>query len=130
MFLGDVQPRGLLELGTASGTFSKWLSERVEWFTTLDIGTPDAPTPGFMQLDILGRPDDVRKLIAEAPRPFVLYCDNGDKQREVEMYGPTLHVGDFMAVHDLGTEVFARNVPDNFTERVVHGLTGFYEKAR
>jgi hypothetical protein len=129
-FLPRAQPRGLVELGTASGSFAIWLNERVDWFRTIDIGRPNQPTPGFVQLDVWAQADEIRDLISEAPRPFVLYCDNGDKQLEVKTFAPALRIGDFLAVHDLGTEVFEENIPANFTERLNFGLTGFYEKVR
>ena len=36
--------------------------------------------------------------------PLVLFCDNGDKRRECEIYVPHLQSGDYLAVHDWGTE--------------------------
>ena len=128
-FLAAARPRAALELGTASGAFSKWLSERVEWFRTIDIDTPPVATPGFMQLDVWAKPEAVRELVAQAPRPFILYCDNGNKVREVETFAPTLDVGDFLAVHDFGTEIFPRHIPPAFDERLRLGLTSFYERA-
>jgi hypothetical protein len=130
VFLASAQPRAVMELGTASGSFSRWLSERVEWFRTIDIGTPQPGTPGFIRLDLWERAEDVRDLIARAPRPFVLYCDNGDKRLEVETFAPALQVGDFLAVHDLGTEILEQDIPADFTERLTFGLTGFYERRR
>ena len=120
------RPRAALELGTASGAFSNWLNERVEWFRTIDIDTPAAATPGFMQLDVWAKPDAVRELVAQAPRPFVLYCDNGNKVREVETFAPSLNVGDFLAVHDFGTEILPRHIPPTFDECLTLGLTSFY----
>jgi hypothetical protein len=129
-FLATARPRGLVELGTGSGSFSKWLSERVEWFRTIDIGPPQPGTPGFIRLNIWDQSDAVRDLIARAPRPFILYCDNGDKRLEVETYAPALEVGDFLAVHDLGTEIFRQDIPSVFKEQLTFGLTGFYERQR
>jgi hypothetical protein len=128
-FLARTQPRGLIELGTGSGSFSRWLSERVQWFKTIDLGTPDPRTPGFVRLNVFDQAEDVRDLISRAPRPFLFYCDNGNKPLEVETFAPALHVGDFLAVHDLGTEIFAKDIPANFTELLTFGLTGFYAKA-
>jgi hypothetical protein len=127
-FLSRVRPRALLELGSASGVFSRWLNKRVKWFKTIDIQRPEGRTPGFLLLNVWERPEEVRALIAKAPRPFVLYCDDGDKPREVATFGKDLRVGDFLAVHDFGTEIFERDIPSNFTERLRLGLTGFYEK--
>ncbi len=127
-FLAGARPRGVLELGTASGAFATWLAERVEWLRTVDVQAPSAEPPGFVRLDIWAQADEVRELIAAAPRPFVLYCDNGSKPLEVETFAPALRTGDFLAVHDLGTEVFARDIPAEFAARLVRGLTGFYER--
>ncbi len=106
------------------------MSARVEWFTTIDVHAPDPGTPGFVQLDVWDRADDVRALISDAPRPLVLYCDNGNKPLEVETFAPALRAGDFLAVHDLGTEIFPENIPSSFIERLTFGLTGFYEKTQ
>jgi hypothetical protein len=127
-FFALAKPRGLIELGTGSGAFSRWLSERVQWFKTIDVGTPDPGTPGFVRLDVFDQAEEIRAFISGAPRPFVFYCDNGDKPLEVEAFAPALGVGDFLAVHDLGTEIFAKHIPANFTELLTFGLTGFYEK--
>jgi hypothetical protein len=128
-FLSRARPRGALELGTASGVFSRWLDERVEWFKTVDIGKPPRRTPGFVHLDVWARPQKVHDLIAKAPRPFVLYCDDGNKRREVETFGPSLDPDDYLAVHDVGTEFFTDEMPGGYEELLVHGLTGFYRKA-
>lgn len=127
-FLARVQPRGVIELGTGSGAFSRWLAARVEWFRTIDVGRPDKEPPGFIGLDLFRRADDVRGLIGRAPRPFVLYCDDGDKPLEVETFGPALGVGDFLAVHDYGTEIFEEDMPSEFAEEHTFGLTSFYRK--
>jgi hypothetical protein len=123
----DVKPRAVLELGTASGAFSKWLDERVAWFRTVDVDPPAAMTPGFVQVDVWANPHAIHDLIAQAPRPFVLYCDDGNKAREVATFAPSLRAGDFLAVHDFGTEIFPKHIPGTFEERLTHGLTGFYE---
>jgi hypothetical protein len=127
-FLGEARPRGALELGTASGTFARWLNKRVSWLRTIDVARPDRRTPGFLRLDVWSRPEKVHDLIAKAPRPFVLYCDDGNKQLEVETFGPSLRTGDYLAVHDVGTEFFPEQMPAGYEELVVHGLTGFYRK--
>ena len=127
-FLGRERPRGVVELGTARGGFAKWLNERVEWLRTIDIRDPDPGTPGFVRIDVWHELQEVRDLIAEAPHAFVLYCDNGSKRFEVETYAPSLEVGDFLAVHDLGTEIDESDIPAGFERVLVFGLTGFYRK--
>ena len=39
------------------------------------------------------------------PGVTVLYCDNGDKQREVELYAKHLRVGSILGVHDYNSEI-------------------------
>lgn len=34
----------------------------------------------------------------------MIYCDGGDKQREMSLYAPTLKVGDFLRAHDYSGE--------------------------
>jgi len=46
-------------------------------------------------LEILDQPD---------LHPLVLFCDNGNKRKEFEIYVPHLCPGDYAAVHDWGTE--------------------------
>lgn len=128
-FLGEARPHGALELGTASGAFAHWLNARISWFKTVDIEKPDRRTPGFLRLDVWSRPQRVHDLIAKALRPFVLFCDDGDKQLEVETFGPSLRGGDYLAVHDVGTEFFPEQMPAGYEELRIHGLTGFYRKS-
>ena len=128
-FLATAQPRGVLELGTSAGVFAHWLSKRVDWFRTIDVATPERATPGFVQVDVWAEPERVHDLIRKAPRPFVLYCDDGNKQLEVEKFGRSLWPGDYLAVHDVGTEFFPEGMPAGYDEQFVQGLTGFYRKA-
>lgn len=47
----------------------------------------------------------IGEIIHNAEGPVLLFCDNGDKPREILEYSPMLRSGDFIAVHDYGTEV-------------------------
>jgi hypothetical protein len=129
--LTTFHPQAILELGTGSGTFSRWLSKRVAWFATIDIEQPEAETPGFRRLSVWDDEPEIIALIRQAPRPFVLFCDDGNKPLEVAKYAPALRIGDVVAVHDLGTEVDpGRDIPSWLT--VIHkgSLTGFFRKTR
>ena len=97
-------------------------SARLSW------RTPGRPTPGFVQLDLWDHAEEVRDLISQAPRPFVLFCDDGNKPLEVATFAPALRTGDVLAVHDLGTEIFEHDIPADFAEVLTAGLTGFYER--
>jgi hypothetical protein len=50
-----------------------------------------------------------------APYRKILYCDNGNKIREVCTYGIKLHSGDLLGVHDWGTEIDDTNPMVKFT---------------
>jgi hypothetical protein len=125
-FLDGVRPNAILELGTGTGVFSRWLAQHVAWFATIDIEQPQAGTPGFHRLSVWDDESEILALITEAPRPFVLFCDDGDKPLEIDKYAPAVRVGDFVVVHDVGTEVFLdRDIPRWLTVVQAGGLTAF-----
>jgi hypothetical protein len=128
-FFDSVRPKAILELGTGTGVFSRWLAEHVEWFVTLDIEEPQPGTPGFRRLSVWDDEPEILALIGQAPRPFVLFCDNGDKPLEIRKYAPAVRVGDFVAVHDVGTEVsLERDIPPWLAVVRTGGLTVFCRK--
>lgn len=43
--------------------------------------------------------------IAKRPAPALIYCDDGDKPRELRTYAPALRLGDYIAAHDYPWEV-------------------------
>lgn len=55
---------------------------------------------GFIQADLLPGPDPVVLNYLRWPNRKLLYCDNGDKTREVVTYAPHLHKGDILGIHD------------------------------
>lgn len=46
--------------------------------------------------------------------PMILYCDNGDKPKEVREYYPYLFKNDCLAVHDYGIEISGEDIPYGF----------------
>jgi len=117
-FLNKRHIRSLIELGTGHCGMAVFLSlqclNRGMNFLTCDIYrnsrlddfVPELIGLGdhFMQADVFASPHLVSKL-QRAERPLVLFCDNGDKPREVQTLVPMLHVGDYVAVHDWGSEI-------------------------
>lgn len=121
------RPRLVVELGTDEGGFAAFLANLVgKWdgrVVTFDIKPKFKPSLlsefknlRYVQADILGtgpltgppgRPcvpnPEIAALVAE-PGVF-LYCDNGHKQSEVEIYAPLLQVGSILGVHDYNTEI-------------------------
>lgn len=110
------RPVVVVELGTDRGGFAAWLADLVaEWggeVTTFDIadrvlpGVLDIKNLRFVQCDVLAGPHPlVVELIGQSG--VLLYCDNGNKQREIELYAPLLRAGSMLAVHDYNAEVKA-----------------------
>lgn len=109
--------RSIVELGTYRGGFSAYLAIQAHYrglkFTTFDVVPPERSIPGFVQGDILQIP----KLVHAAchPRPTLLYCDNGNKPKEVQLFSPILRTGDILGVHDWGTEIHPEHIPEGFS---------------
>jgi cephalosporin hydroxylase len=116
--------RSVIELGTWTGGFALFLLlqtlQRNAQFLTFD--TAPAPACDSLVAKALGlklhcRTVDifaqdgkaVAQAMAQLPKPLLLFCDNGDKPREFQLFTPMLQPGDFVAVHDWGTEF---NPPD------------------
>ena len=45
-----------------------------------------------------------------AKKPLILFCDNGNKKREFREFVPFLKSGDFVVVHDWGSEFLQKDV--------------------
>jgi cephalosporin hydroxylase len=106
--------RSVVELGTGEGGFSRYLSIQAEArglaFSTFDHVHMDNHTvPGFQKLDIFSNPDEVS---AHFVGPTVLFCDNGDKPREVELFAPLLQPKSLVVVHDWNVEITFGDIPD------------------
>lgn len=109
--------RSIVELGTGEAGFSRYLHLQAESrgleFATFDRVRMDGhDQPGFHQLDIFADPAKVAGFLRS---PAVLFCDNGDKPREVQVFAPFLEPGDLLVVHDYGTEFFPRHIPPMLT---------------
>lgn len=107
----------ILELGTWQGGFSFYLfaqaSARGMEFTTLDNSKPDKFVAGFVTWDVM---NDLPEFVAETymRSPGVVFCDNGDKPREIELYKDRVHSESLFAVHDWGTEFQPKDIPESF----------------
>lgn len=123
----------LIELGTGSGGLSMFFrlhAIQYDWFfMTFDIEVPQAiyenlwallgMSNSFVKGDIFGSARKGLELcIEQSAHPIMLYCDNGDKPREVKEFGKLLHKNDFIAVHDWGTEFVASDIPANTYEEI------------
>lgn len=126
----------IIELGTAHGGFSKFLQHQCQergWkFHTFDYvdpinddrmmvfgndtygGVADLGTD-FQKVNVLIDTAPVTNTITQYDR-VVLFCDNGHKAREVELYSPHLKQGSLLVVHDWNREIFPSDIPVKFTQ--------------
>lgn len=118
----------IIEIGTWKGGFSAWLLAQARTrdmrFTTYDVvrdeALPNAVSLEFTRKDVFADPGWVAAEI-EYHGPTVLFCDGGNKPRELKTFSPYLKdPRSLVAVHDWGTETQPEDVPD--------GLEMLYEK--
>lgn len=114
------QTRGIVELGTWQGGFSLFLAAQARArriaFSTFDATPPDRHIPGFVRLDVFAEPTVVGARCRQL-EPVILFCDNGNKPRELRTFPQYLeHPESLVIVHDWGTEVMPEDVPDTLEE--------------
>lgn len=107
--------RLIAEIGTWQGGFSRYLWAqaylREMAFVTWDAIEPPDPPPNFEQLDVFAEPEVVLAF-CEDLAPSILFCDGGNKPRELKHFGRALGKEHVLVVHDWLTEVFPEDVPD------------------
>ena len=59
----------------------------------------------FTQIDIFEDPSVVESMIKLSRKPTMLFCDDGKKPKEFELFVPALEKGDYVAVHDWLREI-------------------------
>ncbi|MCX6539169.1 MAG: hypothetical protein NT151_09600 [Acidobacteria bacterium] len=125
VFLASQRPKVIVELGTGSGAFSCYLATYAYLngarFFTFDLQRKTAPTKraNYRALRLVRKLGGrvyrrdifhpktrtiIQKLVNRGPSVF-LYCDNGNKAREVQLFAGDLKASDFIGVHDYGFEV-------------------------
>jgi hypothetical protein len=106
----------IFELGTGQGGFSRYLwaqaSSRSMTFKTWDAAVPVDPPFGFNQADVFRDSEWIAGEIVQAG-PSILFCDNGDKKRELRTYAPYLEPGEVVVVHDWLAEIGPDDVPES-----------------
>jgi cephalosporin hydroxylase len=114
------QVKGIVEIGTWKGGFSLFLQAQAAGrdlgFHTFDVEEPEADlNPNFTKLDVWARPGSVQMYLA-AWSPVVLFCDGGNKPRELKTFAPMCGEGSVFVVHDWGTEMLPEDVPEGLVE--------------
>lgn len=78
----------------------------------------------FHHIDIW---DDKGKEVAEtivgSAHPLAIFFDNGNKPKEWRWFSIFAHVGDYLVVHDWGTEFLPKDVGDTPVERIMVELS-------
>lgn len=110
----------LVELGTGEGGFSRFLALQAETrgitFYTFDSVDMGHGLDQFERCDIFAEPGRVATRFR--PGATLLFCDDGDKPREVATFAPLLGIGDLVVVHDWGDEIALRDIPSEL--RMIH----------
>ena len=108
--------RGIVELGTLDGGFSLYLAtqaaHRGMFFRTYDVRKPAWDVPGFVQIDIYASADEIGKHLRRHD-PVIVFCDGGNKPRELKTFSRYVTPESLLVTHDWGTEVLRKDIPDN-----------------
>lgn len=105
-FLSNVIIDHIIELGTGYGESSRLFSQYAPTvtFDIVDKRLFKSTPAAFVKLDILNEPWPVFDLIVASGR-VMLFCDNGDKPREFDLFAPYIRPGSFILVHDFPKEI-------------------------
>ena len=130
VLLSQARPRTVIELGTGAGAFAAYLAAYAyiagARFATFDTHQKGGVTKRVNHRSLAlvrqlgGRYYDrdvfapatrtqIARLVAR-PGIALIYCDNGDKARELRTYIGCLKAGDFIGVHDYNSEIFPRDL--------------------
>lgn len=109
----------IVELGTWKGGMALYLHAQAQargmLFLTFDAVLPDVEVPGFERLDIYRYSGELSLRLKEMG-PIALFCDGGNKPRELRTFPPSLAAESIIVVHDWGTETLPTDVPDFLEE--------------
>lgn len=128
LFFEKYKINTFIELGTGRGGTTMFFMmhsiQRSFKFYTFDSSVPYAVAdPLWTYLDISSHfcmgdifnegKRYVEEAILRSERPIMLYCDNGDKPREMREFTPLLSKDDFVSVHDWSHEVRLMDIPES-----------------
>ena len=118
--LRKVRFNTFIDIGTYNGNFSYYLllfcKERGARFYSYDVlDHKNKRIAGYFQkLDVFKNENEIGTLIRQ-DGISVVFCDGGDKAREIQIFSQYLKPGDIIAVHDFGKEVFLKDIPPGLT---------------
>lgn len=121
LFNSNPHIKKVVELGTWLGGFSLFLKWQTEFrnidfvtYDSVDFNTPAYKVIPYIKKDIFAHQDDIANIISRVPT--ILLCDNGNKPREVKTFAPYLSSDSLLVVHDWGTEIFEKDIPNYLEE--------------
>lgn len=125
--------RGVIEIGTWRGGLSLWLQAQTRAremsFYTVDAVEPESDRvrfflaeghsgkypgdiPDFERVDVFAHPEKIDAAIQRIGEPLLLFCDGGNKPRELQLFAPRItDPQSLVLVHDWGTETMPEDVP-------------------
>ena len=86
-------------------------------FETYDmVRSEHRKPPMYMKLDVFADRDDIGQAIRDY-EPCVVFCDNGNKPREMQEYSREIRSPEsLLVVHDWNVEFMPDDVPDGVVE--------------
>lgn len=134
----DFKPELIIELGTLHGGFTYVLhksSEESE-LHTFDINKRKSikkelygPNVYFhAKCDILNSINKDLVMLLKSKKKKLLYCDNGKKEQEINMYAKYLNIGDMLGTHDWGREVRYENIANTLKVFSPHDINKVMEE--
>lgn len=108
---------GVIEIGLFRGGLADMLMRRRERFTDFqylgfqkdgeELDGHVRGHPGVIVADCFAEESlgQIRKFIASALRPILVYCDGGNKPKEMRTYAPMLRPNDYLVAHDYPGEI-------------------------
>jgi hypothetical protein len=112
----NTQLEAIFEIGTWQGGFSAWLWAQAQirdlFFQTYDAVEPEREIPGFRRIDVFAQAEFLARRF-RAFEPCVVFCDGGNKPRELRTFAERLYdPQSLLVVHDWGTEFHPEDIPD------------------
>lgn len=105
---------GIVEIGTFQGGFSLYLHAQAEargmFFRTYDVIVPERQIPGFVKSDVFAETPQISAHLSRHD-PLALFCDGGNKPRELNTFAQHLTPDSVIGVHDWGDEIGEDDVP-------------------
>lgn len=107
-FLDEIKPKNIVEIGTAVGGFTHFLSDTCPDANIVTIENKDFYNYNFKEnvRSIIGDSNS-EKTIKEEMTPFIrsegttiVFCDGGNKIMDFINYSPLIKKGDYIGVHD------------------------------